>query len=164
MRIEIAWEKLDDLLADGLEDLAIGHWDEAENDHMPLDLDLAEARKRERAGTFKIAGVRNAAALLGYAYFQIGSSLQHKSTKQAWCEGLYVDPSARGAGALLLRAIPRLMREIDVHRCFMASKPHVALRSGDEQATLGDLLISLDWSVFETTYVKHLEPVNERGK
>lgn len=163
MRIRIAWEPLDDLLTDGLEDLAIGHWDETENDHVPLALDIAEARRRERAGTFKIVGVRNAAALVGYAYFLIGSSLQHKGTLQAWCEGIYVMPEARGAGGLLLRALPDMLAALGVKRAFMAAKPHVLLRSGDEQATFSDLLVAAGWPVFETIHARSLRVDDERG-
>jgi GNAT superfamily N-acetyltransferase len=157
MSIEVAWEKLDDLLADGLDELSIGHWEEAENDHLPLEIDWPGARVLERQGTFKIAGVRKNGVLIGYAYFIISASLQHKGTLQAWCEAIYVDADHRGAGVVLLRALPRMLKALGVRRAFMAAKPHVALRIGEKGATLGDLLVALRWSLFETVYAIRLK-------
>lgn len=156
MSIEVAWAKLDDLLADGLDELSIGHWDEAENDHLPLEIDWPRARVMERQGTFKIAGVRKGGALIGYAYFVISASLQHKGTLQAWCEAIYVDADHRGAGVILLRALPGMLRALGVRRVLMAAKPHVVLRTGEKSATLDNLLLALRWSLFETVYALRL--------
>ena len=69
--VSIAWEPIDKLLRDGLEDLAVLHWEESEIDkeEIPLEIDVDRARAFEKASQYRIAGLRREGELIGYAAF-----------------------------------------------------------------------------------------------
>ncbi len=153
--ITVGWEPLSRLISDGLEDLAIQHHEEAEEGPVPLALDVPQALAMEKVGIFRIAAVRNDGVLIGYADFMITTPLHNVRTKTAFCQGLFVEPEARGAaGVKLLRFINREMDRLDVKRTFIASKFHVPLGAAKKSATLGRLLGHLGYQPSEVLHVR----------
>ena len=63
----IQWRTVNQLIADGIEDLAVAHWEEAEDDHdaIPLAIDYGHLRVLEQAGNLKLAGAYDARSLVG---------------------------------------------------------------------------------------------------
>jgi hypothetical protein len=102
--LTIRWEKLTDLLADGLEDLAVAHWEEAETDRCcPLDLDWDRALAFERQGTLKVAALRRNGDLIGYAEVTLlVGGLFYRTTRHAYVQAIYVEPLFRGFAVLAL--------------------------------------------------------------
>src|SRR5690606_24316106 len=127
-RLTVRWEKLDVVLADGADDLAQAHWEEAENDKdaIPLDLDLDALRAMERIGVLRIAALYAGERLAGYANFQVTTHVFHRTTLHAFNDGVFVDAKFRGRGGLtLIREAEKMLAELGVRRVYYASKPHV---------------------------------------
>ena len=154
--ITVGWEPLSRLLGDGLEDLAIQHHEEAEEaQSIPLALDIPQALAMEKVGIFKIAAARDDGALIGYADFMITTPLHNARTKTAFCQGIFVEPEARGAaGVKLLRFINREMDKLNVKRTFIASKFHVHLGAAKKSATLGRLLGHMGYQPSEVIHAR----------
>lgn len=151
--ITVGWEPLARLIDDGLEDLAIQHYTEAEEAPVPLALDFAQAMALEKSGVFKIAAVRRDGDLIGYADFLITTPLHYRRSKTAFCQGIFVDPEERGqAGVKLLHFINTEMDGLDCVRTFIASKFHVPLGSAKKSATLGRLLGHVGYDPSEILY------------
>ena len=104
MTYAIAWEPLSVLVASGLEDLAVAHWEEVEIDkeHVPLALDLERARAFEKVGQHATAALRREGVLVGYAAFTLMTAMFHRHTLHAFCSAVYVDPASRGPASLWL--------------------------------------------------------------
>ncbi len=153
--ILVEWASLRELRAQGLEDLAVLHWEEAEihKEDVPLALDFARAIAAEHSGQHKTCGLWVKNELAGYAAFTIMPALFHRNTLHAFCSAIYVDPDHRGlASYYLLRWIPEALAALDVKKVYMASKPHVHLGSGETSATLADVLQGLGWTLSEEVY------------
>lgn len=153
----IAWESLDALVADGLEDLAVAHWEEAEDDHddIPLALDLEKARFFEKAGQQFNASLRADGELVGYATFQVMTAMFHRFSLHAFCIGIYVDPAHRGFGSLAL--IRWCEREL-------AAKGVVKLYLSARNQRQCDLFQKMGYKSSETVHTKLLGAQNVRRR
>lgn len=153
--LTIRWETLDRLLADGLEDLAVAHWEEVELDQaeVPLALDFERTRLFERIGQHKTAGVRAGTQLVGYAAWTILSATFHKTTIHGFCTAFYVEPKFRGFGSLSV--LPWCERELDT---LGVKKIYVAARTPRQC----DLFKKLGYVETETMFSKLLGDGHER--
>ena len=123
--LTIQWESLDSLIASGLEDLAVAHWEAAEIDKedVPLALDFERARAAEKIGQQRFAALRRDHALVGYAAFTVSSALFHRATLCAWCNGIYVDPAHRGFASLwLVRWCEQALKDLGVRKVYIGSR------------------------------------------
>lgn len=152
-RLRIDWSTLAVLRSQGLEDLAVLHWEEAEIhlQDVPLALDFEWAAAAEQAGQYKLCGLWVDGDLVGYAAFTVMTAMFHRTTLHAFCSAIYVDPDHRGlASYYLLRWCPAALAALGVKKVYMASKPHVHLKN--DRATLGTILNGLGWTLSEEVY------------
>lgn len=134
--LTIRWETISDLIADGLEDLAVAHWEEAEKDQgCPLDMDWDKARSFERSGALKVAALRRDGVLIGYAECMIIGGLFFRSTRHAYVQAIYVEPRFRGFPSIsLLHWIETRIGEIGKTKVYLAAKTQ---RQCDFYETMG---------------------------
>lgn len=159
MSLAISWEPLDQLIADGLEDLAVLHWEEVEIDkeEIPLDLNFDMARAFEKAGQFRIAGLRRDGELIGYACFVIMAPMFHRTIPHAFCEGIYVDPPCRGPASLaLVLWCERTLAEEGVRKIYFSERIPTDLSVDNKPARLGALLTALGYTMSERRHSKVL--------
>jgi hypothetical protein len=149
-RLTIRWEPLTDLVADGLEDMAVSHWLEVENDQScPLALDFKQAQVFEKQGLLKIAAVRRNDTLIGYAECMIMSgSLLYSSTRHAYVQAIYIDPVFRGFASLALIG----WLESETAR---AGKTKIYIAAKTERQ--GDLYEKLGYAFSEMMFAKTVE-------
>lgn len=156
MTYAFAWERLERLIADGLEDLAILHWEEAERDKedVPLALDFQRAIAGEKIGQHRTASLRKGGELVGYAAFTVTTALFHSTTLHAFCTAVYVDPDHRGFTSLAFLAwCEGELKTAGVRKLYVTAKR-------PEQC---DLFEKLGYAFSETTYSKLLG-VNHVGR
>lgn len=153
--LTIRWETLDRLLADGLEDLAVAHWEEVELDRteVPLELDFERFRYAEKMAQGRIASLRRADRLVGYAAWTILTATFHRSVLHGFCTALYVEPERRGFASLLL--LPWCEREL---YALGVKKTYVAARTPRQC----DLFKKLGYVETETMFSKLLGDGHER--
>lgn len=155
----IGFEPLDDLLADGLEDMLFQHWQEVGLDHdaVPLAPDWPYYRAIEKQGIFRMIAMREFGQLVGYNAFFVNRHLHYRHTLHAVNDYFWLAPERRHgwAGVRLLRDSERLLAAAGVVKVMYHVKPHVLLgarRSG----TAGDLLVRLGYRHVEDVYSKLL--------
>ncbi len=87
-----AWEPLDRLLADGLEDLSFEHWEEAGTfrESVPLAVDWQRRREMERIATFRVMGARIEGELVGYCSWFILPHSQYRMTLTAFNDTIFL--------------------------------------------------------------------------
>lgn len=152
-KLTIRWETLSDLIADGLEDLAVAHWQEAESDRStPLDLDFERARAFERSGALKIAAMRRDGVLVGYAECMIVGGLFYKSTRHCYVQAIYIEPIFRGLAAQLIHWIECRVGEGGPTKQYIAAKTN---RQGDFYQWLG-------YTFEEAMFAKRVGASNEQ--
>jgi hypothetical protein len=158
-RLELQWEPLDRLIADGVEDLLAAHWEEVALDKSAVALapDWPKARELERIGILKTLAMRREGVLIGYNAFLITPHLHYRQILQAVNDVIYLDPAERGsAGVRLIRGTEALLRELGVQRILYHTKLHVLL-GRRKQGRVGDLLERLGYSHVENIHAKLLE-------
>ncbi len=143
----IAWTSLSELIADGVEDLAVDHWGEAENADPPLDIDYERGFYMERLRQLRVASMKRDGELIGYAAWNILNGFFYRSTNQAFCTAWYVLPRYRGFAVVgLLRWCEQRLKEIGVRQTYIAAKT-------DRQR---DFLIACGYSQSEVMMAKLL--------
>lgn len=164
--LTIKWTTVNQLVADGIEDLAVEHWLEAEVDHdeIPLAIDYEHLRALERAGNFKCAAAYSGSRLVGYALFTVMVSPLRRHSLHAFCDAVFMDTQFRGHGVRLVRWCERELEVLGVVKAFISSRPHVHLGHGRSSGTLGDLLAHMGYTLTETVYAKLLGAHNVRRK
>lgn len=103
--LEIAWEPLDILLDEGIEDLVRREWEEVavDRERMPLVLDWDEYRKLEELKLFRCMGCRRDGELIGFNSFVLmPGHLHYKTTPHAMNDAIYVAPTERGITGIRL--------------------------------------------------------------
>lgn len=123
-----AIEPISQLLADGLEDLTIFHWQEVDHfqDKFPLKVNYLAYQMAERLGEFRGVSARRGRRLVGYAGYFVRPDLQHSAT---WAVNnvLYLDPDERKGwdGLKLMTAARDLLKPLGVDVIIQAVKtPH----------------------------------------
>ena len=157
--VSIAWEPIDKLLRDGLEDLAVLHWEESEIDkeEIPLEIDVDRARAFEKASQYRIAGLRREGELVGYAAFVVITSIFHRRTLHAFCDAIYVDPAYRGPASLgLIDWCERMLAAEGVRKIYISERIPTDLSEQDKAARLGALLTALGYTMSERRHSKVL--------
>jgi GNAT superfamily N-acetyltransferase len=159
--IAFALEPLSPLLADGLEDLLIEHWQEVEQhqDAMPLSVDWQKYLMLERAGIYRCVVARRGARLVGYAAYFVQPPLHHRQKTWAVNDVLYLDPTHRrgNTGKRLIEAAESLMRDAGAKLITQEDrKQPTNSTSGKTSATLGDLLSRMGYFLAGRVYAKLL--------
>jgi len=152
--VQIRIEKIADLRADGVEDLAQQDWDEIETDRdvFPFALDWDQLTTLERRGLFKVVSARKGREILGYAAFNVTTHPHSKNALHAFNSVLYVKPKARGSvGVKLIRTSETLLKGLGVKRIYYSSKTHFPLG-----LKTGKLLERLGYPVVEFCHAKVL--------
>lgn len=156
----IAFEWLDDLLADGLEEMLFDHWQEVGLDHdaVPLAPDWVHYRDMEKQGIFRIVAMRDAGLLIGYSAFFVNRHLHYRHTLHAVNDYFWLSPERRRgwAGVRLFRDSERLMQGLGVVKMMYHIKPHVML-GATKSGTAGDILLRLGYRHAEDCYSKILK-------
>lgn len=132
--LEIGFDTLDGLFADGFEDLAAAHWQEValHKDIAPLNPDYARMRWLEKQGFWRAIGARLDGELVGYTTWFIARSMNYGSLYQADNHLIYLDPDARGGwrGVRLVTDSERLLKTLGVNYARYHTKLHVEADRG----------------------------------
>lgn len=154
--ITYSWEALDQLLADGLRDLAYEDWQEVENHtaEVPLDIDWDRMRSLEAGHVYRIIAARRDGVLVGYNAFFLNYHMRYRGTVYAISDVLYLKPEERRGmtGVLFLKESDRLLKEAGVQKVRYSIKTHVRL--GVRAGTVGDLLKHLGYEHVEDVFSK----------
>lgn len=117
-------EKLDRLLADGLDELIWAHWEETETDRdaIPLAVDWDYYRGIERARGYIIVSARQDGRLVGYNAFFLNKHAKYRFTTIAVNDVMYLAPDARRgwAGVRLIREAQGILQEGGARRIIYA--------------------------------------------
>lgn len=156
--LEIAFEPIDRLLADGCEDLYVAAFQELQTDQddIPLAPDMAYYRQLEALGTYRVVGARYQGELVGYNSFFINRRTRSKNIVQSVSDSLYLAPEYRRGmnGVRFLKETDRLLREAGSLRNQYSITVHVKIGSGGE--TVGRLLEILGYRHIESVYSRLL--------
>lgn len=156
----IAFERLDDLLADGLEEMLFEHWQEVGLDHdaVPLAPDWDKYHRLEREGMFRVIAVRISGVLVGYSAWLICPSLHYRHTIHALNDYFWLAPECRRgwAGVRFFRDVEALIRGVGAAKIMYHTKPHVLLGAG-RHGTVGKILLRLGYRFDEECYSKLLQ-------
>lgn len=158
--VTFAVEPLAPLLADGLEDLLIFHWQEVEQhkDEMPLAVDWPKYLMLERAGIYKAVVARKAGRLIGYAAYFVQEPLHHCKNKWAVNDVLYVDPAHRKSrvGFGLIAFAEEAMRDLGAKLITQEDRKDANSTTAKSSATLGDLLSRRGYQLAGRVFAKLL--------
>ena len=155
MTLALAWEPIDRLLDEGVEDLLFKHWQEVamDRERIPLDPDWDRARQLERDKVLWTAALRRGGRLIGYNSMCVHPHIHYRSTLHAVNDVVYVDPAERGAaGVRLVRGTEALLKPMGVVKVIY----HTKLAPIGGKHTVGDLLSVLGYTHFENLYCKLL--------
>jgi hypothetical protein len=152
MNLTIGWDKLETLLAEGLEDLAFQDWAEVEvhTDQVPLAIDWGHMMAQERLGTYRVISARIGGELAGYNSFFINRHTRARDTLFAINDALYLAPQYRQGwnGVRFLRESDRLLKEAGVAKVQYGIKTHMPAG--------GHILARLGYEHIEDVYAKIL--------
>jgi GNAT superfamily N-acetyltransferase len=155
-----ALEPVSPLLAEGLEDLLIEHWQEVEqlHDEMPLDVDWPKYLMLERMGIYKAVVARRGKKLIGYAAYFLQPPLHHSHKVWAVNDVLYLDPAYRKGrtGDNLIGAAEGLMRDLGAHLITQEDRRQPNSTATKVSATLGDLLLRRGYFLAGRVFAKLL--------
>jgi hypothetical protein len=158
MTNRVAVEKVGRLLADGLEDLTLQHWEEVEEpeSHVPLKVDWDRVLELERLGCFVAFGARRAGRLVGYSGFLVGPSL-HGRESVAVNDVVFLAKPCRGwLGVRLIREPEQHFAACGIARITYHTKLAPILGNGRKAASVGDLLLRLGYDPIEAVHAKRL--------
>lgn len=151
---------LSPLLADGLEDLLINHWQEVEQhqDVMPLSVDWPKYLMLERAGIYVSLVARRSSHLIGYAAYFVQPPLHHSHATWAVNDVLYVDPAHRKSqvGPSLIAFAESEMKKLGVKLITQEDRKVQNSTGAKTSATLGDLLLRKGYTLAGKVYAKLL--------
>jgi GNAT superfamily N-acetyltransferase len=164
--LTIKWRTVNQLVSDGIEDLAAAAWEEVEDDldTIPLAIDYEYLRTLEKAGNLKLAGCFADGELVGHAIWTVMASPIRRTTLHGFCDTIFMDPQFRGHGLRLVRWCERELSLLGVHKVFIADRPRLRLGHGRHCARLGNVLTRLGYSEAETVYAKVLGDPNVQRK
>lgn len=158
--VSFALELLSPLLAEGLEDLLVFHWQEVEQhqDAMPLSVDWSKYLMLERAGIYRSVVARKTGKLIGYAAYFLQAPLHHAKSVWAVNDVLYVDPAHRKdrTGDRLITAAEDMMQILGAKLITQEDRKDANSTSDKPSATLGDLLSRRGYTLAGRVYAKLL--------
>lgn len=156
MNRRIEWAPLRTLIAAGLEDLAVLHWEEVEidRDDVPLALQTEAAIAAEKVGQHKTAGLWVDDDLVGYAAFTIQAAFFHRHTLHAFGHAIYVAPEHRGVNSLALLSWCE-------HQ--LAALGVVKIQFSSRTKRQYDLFKAMGYSASETVHTRILKHVRRRN-
>jgi|ERR1700677_1113613 len=158
--VSFALEPVAPLLADGLEDLLIFHWQEVEQhqDVMPLTVDWPKYLMLERAGIYRAVVARQDGRLVGYAAYFVQPPLHHSHATWAVNDVLYLDPVFRRGrtGDKLIEAAEGFMRELGAKLITQEDRKVPNSTDAKPHATLGDLLLRRGYTLAGRVFAKLL--------
>lgn len=149
--MKFARETVDEVIGE-IQSLLVKHWREvAHFDDIPLEPDFPRYRAMESAGALRIFTARSTGELVGYCIFAVASALHYRSSLQAVCDVMFIDPTHRrglGVGAALVRHCDsELTKEgiqVVYHRCKAAHD-------------FGNLLEALGYGLVDRTFARRLD-------
>lgn len=144
-------EPLDRLLRDGLEDLAIAHWEEVER-NLPYAPAWSHYRALEKAAGYLVIAARANRILVGYNSFFLNRHSHALNTTIATGDCLYLAPEERRGWAAVrfLKDCEPLLRERGATRLSYGTPFHM------KHGALGRVLERLGYTAEETLYGKGL--------
>ena len=180
-----AFEPIDALREDGLEEMLVRHWNEVglDRDKVPLAMDWGRIYREEAAGKIKALSCRQHGNLVGYNAFIVNTSFHYRDTVLALNDAVFIEPKQRGeAGLRLILEAEKGLREMGVVKVFYHSKVDAILGRGvgdsldfhefgfiaedygveirppktTARGTLGDVLYMLGYRLEETVHSKVL--------
>lgn len=156
----LAWEHLDTLRADGLDDLLIQDWQEIETDtdRVVLEPDWERLRVLERQGYFLVLAARDVRrSIIGYNAFHVAPRIHARQSIQAVNDLIWALPEWRArVGLAMIREAEEKLRTIGVSRITYACKTHLGLILSHHGGRLGELLALRGYSHIESVYAKVL--------
>lgn len=154
----LAWEKIEALRADGLDDLLVQDWQEIEADaeRVPFRPDWERARLLERHGNLFCLAARNEAReIVGYNAFHVMTRIHAVGSVQATNDVIWALKEWRGrVGLALIVEAERFLTEKGVDRITYSCKTHLNLLHGAHGGRLGSLLSRLGYRQIEAVYEK----------
>lgn len=152
-----AWEKIDQLLASGFEDLLAIDWEEMEqpSGEPPLAVNWPHARQLERQGMLKALAVRVSGRLVGYNVFFLHPTLNYRSTVWAMNNAIWLAPEhrkLRTGVTLVTRAYDDLIAMGATKVIYHARPERLGLPAS--HARLGRLLAKLGYAMEEEVWVR----------
>jgi GNAT superfamily N-acetyltransferase len=154
----LAWEKLESLRADGIEDLLIEDWMEIETDRDRIfyDPDWERSRTLEKQGYLRILVARDRRRrVVGYNAFCVMPMLHSRRAVQATNDVIWAAPEWRARlGVRLIVEAERHLKTLGAIRITYASKTHLALFEAATGGRLGRLLRRLGYQHIEAVYAK----------
>ena len=160
-QFKIELESINELLADGLEDILSRHWEEIalDRDTTPLAVDWQTYRDLERAGILKPYVMRTpSGALMGYNVHFLRPPLHYSTERWSANDILFLDQRFRKgrAGIDLVRGVEPLLREAGAQKVIYHTKLHVEFGHGRARATLGRLFQAMGYLLSEEVWTKRL--------
>ena len=112
--LTFGWEKLSDLLADGVEALTKAHWREIAMDQkdVPLDVDWDQLLAEERAKRYRVFVARRGGKIAGYLPLMFFNPSRYQSTLFVQDDTVYVVPEERNRFAVWLGLFDRAIAEL----------------------------------------------------
>ncbi len=160
MNFAFAFEPLDKVRADGVEDILLRHWEEValNKDQVPLAIDWTQYYALERAGILKSVVMRQGGRLIGYDAFFVQPTLHYRTSLWALNDILYLVPEHRRgrAGVLLIDAAEHLLRDLGVQKVLYHTKLHLDLGHHTGGDTVGRLLSKRRYVHVENVWAKML--------
>lgn len=155
----IGFEPLNNLLADGLEEMLFDHWQEVALDHdtIPLAPDWEKYREIEKLGLFRVVAMREFDELVGYNAFFVNKPLHYRHTLHAVNDVIWLKPEKRKgmSGVRLIKESEKLLQDMGVAKIIYHIKVHVLL-GARQSGNLGNLLIHLGYRHIEECHSKTL--------
>jgi hypothetical protein len=156
--LTLGLETLDQLRADGFDDLLADNFAEVEThqDVSPLDVNWPAYYGLARSGILKCFALRRGGALVGYNLFFLQPTLHSRRTVWAVNDLVYLIPEERRgwAGVRLIRGTEQLLREAGAKVILYGSKPD--LSSKRHRDSVGKLFARLGYGVFDHNWSKAL--------
>ena len=95
--LTMAQETLAECLTEPVKDLLLLHWTEiAPHADIPLDPNFAGYEALEASGVLRCYILRDQGIVQGYAVFMVVYALKYQTSKEAYCDLLFVMPRLRG--------------------------------------------------------------------
>lgn len=156
--MQIAWEKLLDLVRDGLPALCEQHWAECQILGRALDMDWARYGVLEHQGIIRWIGIREDGRLVGYASICISRPLHHQHEKAGLTDTVFLSKDRR-KGWTGVRVVKRIMTMVGEQgvECFTLTERLTIFRT---IGALGKVLKRLGFEMFERSWIIKLGAQN----
>lgn len=135
--VTFAWEKLADLLAEGVQSIFVQHWEEIGLDHesVPLDLDLDQMLAEDKARRCRWFVARRHGRVIGYLPLIFWYPSRYCSTLHIQDDTIYVVPEEKNRFSIWMQMLDRAIDELP-----RGSKFYIRLRPQHGGERIGKIL------------------------